>query len=648
MAFNWKQKFADFEDLPSGLTAACSGASWATGVASFLLTEGERGAGTQPITIKGGGDRYIGMVLETEPGSPGFINFPASDWDFTIRKVSGDRTMILQELYACRMDGGVVFSTIADDASIGDDMRDPGEVIWTVPGVGSANKNTDTIYQVWVFSSTKAADDYSQIIVEAPSITEVSFSAVAWPSTKPFTQVKGWEGEADGTSSAEVGADGRASVGGEMPGAADSDGMGMDARASVGGEMPGVAAGSIGVGARGDFGGAGDASAAGEFAASGKGGFAGVGDGVSGVEIGVQGTISFEGSSDASSEGDAQLDGRASLGGDADASADGSIGASGRASFGADADATADASLTLHAANDFEGQADGASSGEIGLILDIDIVLGSYESIADEVRTAAESALVGETEVYDNFPDVHPDGVEWVRLQVAFTSAYNIATGQQSTWRKWGYIRGRIHVPMESGSERAYQLADLLGNAFQGRDLAGILFFAASLYRRGAEGGYWIVDLEVPFYFDEVATRLAGSGADMPQFEDMGDTIRSRVKTLVEDAQSIYVLYDNFPDAHADGVKYVRHTIIFGEGRQTGMGGTRRWRTRGRSVKSVFVPMESGDEAALQLVDVIVAAFRSVTVSGVTFETPDVSQGRRSGPYWQVDVACPFYADEVA
>lgn len=131
--------------------------------------------------------------------------------------------------------------------------------------------------------------------------------------------------------------------------------------------------------------------------------------------------------------------------------------------------------------------------------------------------------------------------------------------------------------------------------------------------------------------------------------------IRSRFKAQVETPQSLTakVQYDNAPlDPPDDGTAlWVRFAVVLGENRQIdigGSGGTNGYRRVGVAYASIFAPIETGDAAALTLADIVAAAFRSVTAGGVTYRTPTIRPLGRQGAWWQINVECPFYADEHA
>ncbi len=133
-------------------------------------------------------------------------------------------------------------------------------------------------------------------------------------------------------------------------------------------------------------------------------------------------------------------------------------------------------------------------------------------------------------------------------------------------------------------------------------------------------------------------------------YEGIANTIRSRFKTLIAEVQSLPIQYDNQDFKIPDNRLWARCNIKFGESRQVSIGGGasgNRFRHVGLLMVQLFQPLDRGDKAALALADGIAGTFRGVTVSGVTFRTPSVQNVGRVNGWWQVNVDCPFCADQI-
>ena len=129
----------------------------------------------------------------------------------------------------------------------------------------------------------------------------------------------------------------------------------------------------------------------------------------------------------------------------------------------------------------------------------------------------------------------------------------------------------------------------------------------------------------------------------MTTWLDMANAVRGRWGTEVTTALSIPTQHDNF-DIGPQTATWARLTLQPANSEQLELGapGTRTFRTIGRFVASLFIPLNAGDATALSLADSISASFRAQTVAGVTYLTPTVSAVGRSGDWWQVNIDIPF------
>jgi hypothetical protein len=132
-------------------------------------------------------------------------------------------------------------------------------------------------------------------------------------------------------------------------------------------------------------------------------------------------------------------------------------------------------------------------------------------------------------------------------------------------------------------------------------------------------------------------------------FETISNTVNARFKTEIEDALSVDVAYDNFPYEPTAGTKWIRFAVLPERAFQAEMGGTKRWHLPGLAVASIFLPLDTGHKVALEISDSIVTAFRSQTVSAITYRTPTVTNIGRTpdGAWHQTDCSIPFYAQDV-
>ena len=133
----------------------------------------------------------------------------------------------------------------------------------------------------------------------------------------------------------------------------------------------------------------------------------------------------------------------------------------------------------------------------------------------------------------------------------------------------------------------------------------------------------------------------------------VGNAIRSRFATQVATPQSLLTFYDNQDSESAPpSARWARVSVLFGESRQASFGSTggRQFRTTGVASVELYEPIGAGDGAQLALADVVVSAFRGVTLASpsIVFASPNVTAGFRDGPWWKRNVVIPFESDDYA
>ena len=147
--------------------------------------------------------------------------------------------------------------------------------------------------------------------------------------------------------------------------------------------------------------------------------------------------------------------------------------------------------------------------------------------------------------------------------------------------------------------------------------------------------------------------------------EALANAIRARFDGLAAQPLELPTVYSNLKGAaDSDGLDGISDppsdgpwavvTILDGESNQvelsTGVTGAGpRTRTIGRMIVNVYTPIDTGDRTARQLCDWIKLAFKQISANGITWRTPAVLDiGRAHQSWWQFNVSCPFYADEIS
>ncbi|HET6416470.1 MAG TPA: phage tail terminator-like protein [Polyangiales bacterium] len=129
------------------------------------------------------------------------------------------------------------------------------------------------------------------------------------------------------------------------------------------------------------------------------------------------------------------------------------------------------------------------------------------------------------------------------------------------------------------------------------------------------------------------------------------DAIRTRFKNLVADAESVPVAYPNAPfETPDDQSMWVRLSILDGQSSQIELeandGST--YRRVGNLIAQIFAPAQQSTGDAMDLADVIAAAFRRVYAIPVRYRVPSVQTIGRSNGWWQVNVVCPWESELIS
>jgi hypothetical protein len=130
-------------------------------------------------------------------------------------------------------------------------------------------------------------------------------------------------------------------------------------------------------------------------------------------------------------------------------------------------------------------------------------------------------------------------------------------------------------------------------------------------------------------------------------FADAAKEIRERFDINFAQAKEVPVEYPNVPFTPPPSGVWARFRILWGDSFQATLGSAKRFRTPGILEVQIFESVQKGDGCSLELGDVIKTLFRSTTVNGITWRTPSLATVGRDEQWWQTNVSCPFYFDEV-
>lgn len=276
-----------------------------------------------------------------------------------------------------------------------------------------------------------------------------------------------------------------------------------------------------------------------------------------------------------------------------------------------------------------------------------------YSDMHDAVRSRFETAVetgLGLSVWYPNGarPATATDTLQ-VELQIEDDDTELHVPVQPCTYRKRGRWRAIVRSRLRIGDKAVLEAADAIRGAMTSGLVSGVQYITSWTEPMGREGNTWRVDTIGDIWADDQFTSQANvSPFVRPSREAAHNTIRSRFKSTVADAQSVQVIYDNDPTAlstsSATGVRLTIHTgrvVTIGQGTNAAM------RVPGLATAQVFTRVGVGTDPALALADAIVLPFREVTDSGVAFGTPRLRFVGRGEQHWQTNVQIPFTFEEV-
>lgn len=123
----------------------------------------------------------------------------------------------------------------------------------------------------------------------------------------------------------------------------------------------------------------------------------------------------------------------------------------------------------------------------------------SIKGIKDQIITQWRDNY-SETETEYTNLDFKKDRTEpFVRLSIQFGKAFSILKGAGSITRHTGLIHVTIRTPVLSGTNRAYELADIAADILERKRLGTVTTRQSALYEVGVEDEYFTLVLSVPF-----------------------------------------------------------------------------------------------------------------------------------------------------
>lgn len=132
----------------------------------------------------------------------------------------------------------------------------------------------------------------------------------------------------------------------------------------------------------------------------------------------------------------------------------------------------------------------------------------SFESIANTCRSRLATQVATPFSypvLYDNAPEpTYTD--TWLRATVQFGKTNIVELGgTKNNYRTSGVFLIQVRIPVQKGDRSALIAADRIALAFRSVTESGVTFRSPSVDPYGRDGSWWLINVQCPFFSDEVA-----------------------------------------------------------------------------------------------------------------------------------------------
>jgi len=141
-----------------------------------------------------------------------------------------------------------------------------------------------------------------------------------------------------------------------------------------------------------------------------------------------------------------------------------------------------------------------------GVLADLQAAVGGcVETILAAVRSRYATLVEGVHSVptlHDNEGEAMPDSSAWVRFSLELDRSFQMDFGgAEQSRRLLGQATAAIYLPFGVGDGEAWELADIINDAFRGQAADGVIYSPPPYpIRRGLVDDRWVLEVVVPFY----------------------------------------------------------------------------------------------------------------------------------------------------
>lgn len=101
---------------------------------------------------------------------------------------------------------------------------------------------------------------------------------------------------------------------------------------------------------------------------------------------------------------------------------------------------------------------------------------------------------------------VPTDASSWVRFSLQHNISNYVSLGRNRLTRRRGLVFVQVFVPENSETLIASQIVDDVVDVFETNALSGVVFESPNVREIGTNGGWFQINISVPFYYDDVTT----------------------------------------------------------------------------------------------------------------------------------------------
>lgn len=284
--------------------------------------------------------------------------------------------------------------------------------------------------------------------------------------------------------------------------------------------------------------------------------------------------------------------------------------------------------------------------------------MGPYETMCNTLRSRVSTSVVSPLNLslaWPNTlhtppdPDPASDAVIWAGLTIEHDDTEIICIGTAPIYRKRGSLVLRVRASFGRLEGSVMEVGDDIARRLQSTEVGGITYEEPQISPAGRDGPWWLVDVTVPFFSDDVRTRQAEIAAPEAVTPKLAiEIVNARFCAAVAAVGQFPIIFGNEPD-ETQVPDWGRLSVVFGvpdllEQRSTGSA----YSSIGVATLQIYSRLHEGDQRGLEVADLVALACSNIVDRGVRFGAPSLRHIGRDGPGWRLDVRAPFQLMEAA